>query len=420
VSLAAGTKPADADASPEAIEALNVNARYTIESVRLLGATMVHLSQPLRHELDQVVGGKLDHPRLDKLADRIKKELRVTDVAVKVSKGATPDRVNVDFEIKHSRRQDFDLDVARFLYNSKLGFTGEGSATTHFGENAFQFGLISDGDTLVERFSGIQVGYERDNVGTDRLRLRFNFASYHEQWGTATLTEVGPSMSPLDYTYRTRQSFSPVATFLLAEPLEWSFGADFARFQPAAGLAAFAGVPAKTESSNAVVSTLRYHRRWGSDQDLQHQDLGASYSIRAATHVLASDPVYERHLAEMRYLFRHDRSSVEIDFQAGLIVGDAPLFERFSAGNSAILRGWDKYELDPLGASHIVHGSIDYSLRGFLAFYDTGAVWNRAPERVQRQSVGVGYKAKDGFQLAVAFPVRAGRTEPVFYTGVSF
>jgi hypothetical protein len=420
--LAAGDK----EDPQQTIEALNVNARYTIESVHVLGAKMVRLSQPLRGELDQVVGQKLDHPRLDKIADQIKKELHVSDVTVKVEKGATPEHVKVDFEIKNSHKQNFDLNVARFLYNSKLGWTGEGRATTHIGGNAFSFGLVDDGDTLPERFAGIRAGFERDHVGTDRLRLRFDFASYHEQWNPATLAAAEPAVNPGDI-YRTRQSFSPVATLVLAEPLELSFGTDFARFRPPAG---YAGPSAKTESSNAVVSTLRYHWRWGSAPDgsvpggsgnaSDEQDFRASYSVRAGTHVLESDPAFARHLAEARYKYRRGHSTIEIGFLAGRISGNAPLFERFTAGNSVLLRGWNKFDLDPLGASHIVHGSLDYSWRGFLVFYDTGAVWDRAPEREQKQSLGAGYRAKDGFQLAMAFPVRAGRAIPVFYAGLNF
>ena len=40
-------------------------------------------------------------------------------------------------------------------------------------------------------------------------------------------------------------------------------------------------------------------------------------------------------------------------------------------------------------------------------------------DREQKQSVGVGFK-KEAFQLAVAFPVRAGRADPIFYAGMSF
>ena len=37
----------------------------------------------------------------------------------------------------------------------------------------------------------------------------------------------------------------------------------------------------------------------------------------------------------------------------------------------------------------------------------------------QKQSVGAGFK-KDGFQLAVAFPIRSVRVEPIFYAGLNF
>src|SRR5262249_10184756 len=154
----------------------------------------------------------------------------------------------------------------------------------------------------------------------DRLRLRFDFASYHEQWNRQTLAAA----DPIDI-YRTRQTFSPVATLVLAEPLQIEFGVSFSRFRP---------VPpaAKTESANAVVSTLRYHQRWGSDKDEQQQEASAEYSLRAATKVLETDSVYTRHAASARYRYRHDRSSLEIAFLTGLITGRAPLYERFVLG----------------------------------------------------------------------------------------
>ena len=65
-----------------------------------------------------------------------------------------------------------------------------------------------------------------------------------------------------------------------------------------------------------------------------------------------------------------------------------------------------KFDLDPTGGSHVVYGSVDYTYRLYQVFYDTGAVWDRPQEREQKQSVGVGFK-KEGFQLAVAFPMGA-------------
>jgi outer membrane protein assembly factor BamA len=391
---------------------LNVNSRYTVESVHIVvglhaaGSDNVKISTPLRSELDRMVGAKYDDSTLKKLADRISKELHASDVKIKAIRGTEPDHLIVNFEVK-THAQPFDLNVAKFLYHSKQGYSGDGSASTNVGGNTFTFGLLSDGDSLIERFAGIRAKFERKNVGTDRLQLRFEFDSYHEQWNQATLNEASPSE-----IYRDRQVFTPEATVILARPLELSFGVSFARFKPSA-------VGAKTESANAVVSTLRYHQRWGSAKDEQEQELKGSYGVRTATALLETDHVYTRHLADARYRFRHAHNTVEIGFLAGLLNGQAPLFERFVLGDSTTLRGWNKFELDPMGASHVVHGSIDYSFRFFQVFYDTGAVWDRTQDREQKQSLGTGFKV-DKFQLAVAFPLRAGHADPIFYAGMNF
>ena len=394
---------------------LNVNSRYTVENVHVSGEKLkLRISDPLRTDLDQMVGQKLDDSKIKRLAERIQTELAAVRVDVKVTRGNEPDHVIVNFEVAKSRRQDFDMNVTKFLYNSKEGWTGVGGVTTRVHGNAFSFGLLSDGDSSVERFAGIRAKYERPKVGTDRLKLTFEFDSYHEQWNRSTLLEA----SPLDI-YRTRQVFTPEATVVILPSLEWSFGVSFARLRvPVAG----ALTTSKTESSNAVVNTLRYHQRWGSEHDDQEQDIQASYDLSSGTGVLESDRIFTRHLARARYRFRHQRNHVEIAFLAGEINGAAPLYDRFVLGNSETLRGWNKFELDPLGGSHVIHGSIDYRYGIFQIFYDTGAVWDRAQDREQKQSVGVGVKGfkKECFQLAVAFPLRAGHAEPVFYAGMNF
>lgn len=401
-------EPPDQEAGPT-----NVNTRLIVESVQVSGRGSAKLSNPLRSDLDHVAGQNFDPPLLERLRDRIKQELRVPEVRMHVAKGDMPDHVIVNFEIGAEREKRFDLDLARFLYHSKQGWSGQGHATVNINENAFSFGMVSDGDRLSERYAGIQAGFERRHVGTDRLGLRFDFSSYHEQWNQATLLQAAP-----DDIYRTRTHFSPMATVVILEPLEVSFGVDFARYRLSLPVA-------KTESSNAVVTTLRYHQRWGSasgaprGNDEGEHDLRASYSVRAGTHFLESDPVFARHQAEVRYRFRRGRQDLSVGFLAGIISGRAPLFERFVLGNAETLRGWNKFDLDPLGASHVAHGSIDYSYRSFLVFYDTGAVWDRPEEREQKQSLGLGCK-KGGFQLAMAFPVKSGTVNPVFYAGMNF
>jgi outer membrane translocation and assembly module TamA len=152
---------------------------------------------------------------------------------------------------------------------------------------------------------------------------------------------------------------------------------------------------------------------------LQDQELEGSYSVDSATRLLQTDSDYTRQTAEAHYKFRRDRSHVEVSFMAGQILGQAPLFDRFVLGNASMLRGWSKFDLDPVGGSHVVYGSIEYSYRYWQVFYDTGAVWDTAAEREQKQSVGAGFK-KEAFQLAVAFPVGAPRVIPVFFAGMNF
>jgi outer membrane protein assembly factor BamA len=394
--------PSDDESGPT-----NVNTRMIVESVQISGEGSAKLSDPLRSELGQVAGKNFDQPLLERLTGRIKQELHTPDVRMHVVKGDMPDNVIVNFEIGAEHEKRFDLDLARFLYDSKQGWSGQGHATVNIHENAFSFGMVSDGDQLSERYAGIQAAFERKHIFTDRLQLRFDFSSYHEQWNDATLLEAPP-----DDIYRTRTQFSPMATFVILEPLVASFGVDFARYRLSLPVA-------KTESSNAVVSTLRYHQRWGSAQDRGEHDLRASYLERAGTHFLESDPVFARHEAEARYRFRRGHQDLSVGFLAGVISGQAPLFERFTLGNAETLRGWNKFDLDPLGGSHVALGSIDYVYRGFLAFYDTGAVWDRPDQREQKQSLGLGCK-KSGFQLAVAFPVKSGIVDPVFYAGMNF
>ena len=395
------------DEPPDQGGSTNVNTRFIVESVQVSGRGSAKLSDPLRTELDQVAGQNFDPPLLERLRDRIKQELHVPDVRMHVAKGGMPDHVIVNFEIGAEHEKRFDLDLARFLYHSKQGWSGQGHATVTINGNAFSFGMVSDGDRLNERYAGIQAGFERRHVGTDRLHLRFDFSSFHEQWNRATLLVAAP-----DDIYRTRTHFTPLATLVILDPLDLSFGVDFARYRLSLPVA-------KTESSNAVVTTLRYHQRWGSAKDEGEHDVRASYTLRAGTHVLESDPVFARHATEARYRFRRGHQDLAVGFLAGTISGRAPLFERFVLGNAETLRGWNKFDLDPLGASHMAHGSIDYSYHSFLVFYDTGAVWDRPEEREQKQSLGVGCR-KGGFQLAVAFPVKSGTVNPVFYAGMNF
>ena len=423
-SPADSTDPGDADDT-------NVNDKYLVESVKVVyqekkskkvvgGRQNPKLSTPLRQEIDGVVGQRFDLPLLRGIADQIKNELKVPNVDVDVSRGATRDHVVVQFLVGEQEKNGFDLDLQRFLYHSKQGWTGQGTATVRIHGNAFSFGLVSDADRLAERYAGIQAGYERQRVGTDRLDLRFDFFSYHQQWNLTSL-QLAQATNP-GAIYRTRQHFIPKATFYIAKDLALDFGVDFARYRIAVPSPVGFGASERTESSNAVVSTLRYHQRWDSDTSDISQELIANYGIRSGTGFLESDRIFTKHQTEVTYIVDGNGGNLKVTFLAGRIGGSAPVFEQFIMGNTELLRGWNKFDLAPLGASRAVHGSIDYSYHHFLVFYDTGALWTLPQQRVQRQSLGLGFTevGSSGFQMALAFPVRSGRAAPIFYVGMNF
>ena len=52
-------------------------------------------------------------------------------------------------------------------------------------------------------------------------------------------------------------------------------------------------------------------------------------------------------------------------------------------------------------------------------FYDTGAIWSPGQDATPRHSLGVGLR-KGVFALALAFPVKEGRIEPMFMVGMNY
>jgi len=300
--------------------------------------------------------------------------------------------------------------VTKFLYDSKQGWSGVGSVGFRVRQNSLAFGLASDGDTLNERFAGISARYENKHLGTDRVGLRFQFESYHEQWNQSTLDALAVHPDQTSDAYRTRQNFQPTATISLAKPLTLEIGMGFERFQnqyPAA----------HTEAANALITTLRYHERLADSE--YPQDVDAAYTLRAATRFLGSDYLYTSHLVGLHYRVAHGKHQLMEQVQAGSVSGRAPLSDRFVAGNSYYLRGWNKYDIDPIGGNHLVHNSVEYRYGPFQAFYDAGAVWDSGQPATLRHSLGVGFK-ESIFSLALAFPIKSGHVEPVVMVGMIY
>ena len=398
---------------------VNVNSRYTVESIDFSNHRHYRLSSALLEEMQELIGQHLNTDALNRLAGRVASEVRAHSVTFKLARGLTPDHVKVLLDVDR-RRGVFDISIPRFAYISKLGWTGAGEIGMTAGANKVSFGLKSDADSSVAREAGVQTKYERMAAGSDRIQLGFEFDSFHEQYSRATLAALDSTQaSSLGAgAYRSRMNFEPSATFVLAKPLTLTVGFSFEQLEPQV-------TAARTESANAVINTLRYHRRWeGSDTNQQEFDAG--YSLRAATRALGGNLAYTRHALTARYGYKHERQLVEVALVAGLIYGNSPLFERFVLGNSTTLRGWNKFDLDPLGGNRVVHGSVTYGYRIMRVFYDTGSVWDSGKTPEVKQSAGAGISTglrlfrKDAFLLAIAFPIRQGRVEPVFIAGMNF
>jgi outer membrane protein assembly factor BamA len=409
------------DPQPDQLEAtdLNINSRYTVESISFDGQHQYRLSTTAREEIHRLIGAKVSTEALNRLARRVRNELRATAVTFKLARGGEPNHVKVLLEVDR-RKSNFDLSIPTFSYNSRQGWTGVAEASTTMGANSFTAGVVTDGDTLAERFTGFKLRYDRLSLGTDRIRLGFEFDSYHELYDRATLIALDSNQSSSlgAGAYRSRMDFEPSATFVLATPLTLTVGFSFEQLGPQFSAA-------RSESANAVVNTLRYHRTW-ENSDATNQELDAGYNLRAATNLLSSDLNYIRHLVNVRYTLRHEHQLIDVTLMTGVIYGNAPLFERFILGDSETLRGWNKYDLDPLGGNRVVHGSVTYGYHIMRVFYDTGAVWDQGMSPEARQSTGVGITSglgifqKGALLLAVAFPIRQGRADPVFIAGMNY
>ncbi len=406
--LSAGTQDAD----------LNVNKRYTVDTVLVAGkgwTTNVadqqsdRLSTGLRRDLVALIGQKLNPSILDDLAARIKKEFSAREVSHHLLRADVPDHVRVQFEIKPSS-YNVDATVTKFVYNSNQGWNGAGGLGFTVHQNTFRFGLASDGDTLNERYAGISATYQNKHLGTDALGFQFQFEDYHEQWNRATLDALAAHPGETSGAYRSRQNFQPMATITLAKPLTLEVGVGFERLEnqyPASHI----------EGSNAFITGLHYHQR-ATDSEFP-QEIYANYTLRAATRMLQSDFLYTSHLAGLHYRVSHGKHQVMETVDFGAIGGRAPLSDRFVAGNTYLLRGWNKYDIDPIGGNRMAVNSVEYRYGPLQAFYDAGAVWEGGQAATIRHSVGIGIK-ESIFSLAVAFPIKAGHVEPIIMMGMIY
>ena len=388
----------------------NVNSKYTVESVEVVPRQFSHISTKLRRDMQRLVGEKVNTDLLQDLQKRLQREIQSGPVVQRIVRGTKPEYVRVVFEVGRKER-DFRLTLPRLVYHARQGWSGGVDGELRLDDNVFSAGVLSNGDELVERFSGVRASYERLSLGTGRAGFRFTFEDYHQQWNSATNSAYAAAVDSgrqAPDLYAHRRNIEPMVKVQLARPLTLEAGVSFETIDtkfPAA----------KSLTSGALKTTLRLSRHWESSEF--PSSLEAGYSLRAATRTLGSDFVYNRHTFYADYDLEHGPHNIRAGFQAGTLHGAAPMFERFELGDSRTLRGWNKCDIAPLGADKVVQGTIDYAFHGVDAFYDVGSVWSRQEAAKIRHSAGIGLRWK-GFFLAVAFPIRSGNVSPILMMAV--
>jgi hypothetical protein len=123
--------------------------------------------------------------------------------------------------------------------------------------------------------------------------------------------------------------------------------------------------------------------------DRSYQAVG-SYEVRTGARNIGSTFSFTRHTADHTSTVKSGNHKLMVSVMGGKITGNAPLFERITLGNSRTLRGWNKYDISPLGGNRAWHTSAAYEFSGVVGvFFDQGAIWDDGAARKTRRSVGL-------------------------------
>lgn len=388
---------------------INVNTRYEVERVAISGIADSRASRGLRDDMQALVGHKYDADAAERLARRLRGELGDRySVDVKIRRGQEAERVVVVFDVEKTRRQPFDVRFSPLLYTSRDNFSFALAPSVESHHNYFSFGLVSTANDLLERNIGEMLRYEHRRVGTDRVQIGLEYDYFHPSFEgeTEAALALAPSVPGI---YRTREVFAPSVSVLPVPELKLTFGATFQTLSMQYPVL-------HDQAAHAFTFTAQYRREVRPRHGARHA-IALEYALRDATTSLESDFLYRRHWAGGDYRLRVGRQSLGVHGQVGSISGQAPLFERFSLGSATTLRGWDKFDVAPLGGTRLAYGSLDYQYRPFEVFYDVGRVWDAGRSADVRHSVGVGLVCGNGFFASVGVPLRYHGVKPTFMFG---
>lgn len=390
----------------------DVNARYIVETVEVEGIDESRLGQELRDALHAVVGTRLTRKTAEQLIARVRDQLPGYDVTRRMSRGSERGRLRMTVLVRPGesmRWLHFTRNRSKFLFHGEQGWSGVLDLTIGTRDwRVTPMFAMSNADDLVEEYSGYGVRVEGRNVGSEEVGFSLELSTFEAGWRDATRAAL--AATPTALAYRTRSSVSPLLRVALSPSLHLAGGVSITQLTPDDSGAA-------SEAANTYVLGAAYDREWS--RGAVRHDLTASADVRAASKTLQSDFDYTRYVSRAMYRARWGRNALLASAMGGGITGQAPLFERFTLGDSATLRGWDKFDIAPLGGNRVGHASVEYRHRGVALFLEGGSVWQARDEARMRFSTGLGYH-RDGFFATLGIPLNTSDVRTTFMIGVRF
>lgn len=390
----------------------NINARYAVEGVEIAGVPESDVSQALRDRLQSLVGRPLDTQAADEMSDSLRAELPGHEVKRRIARGTARGQIRVVFEITTIEIPwiRFTPSRSKIVYHEVQHWSVVTDIPIGNRDHRFGLGLVwANNDDLIEEYSGFRLKVESRKLGTERLGASMEFSRFNQTWQDATLAALALDAS-IPEAYRTRLTVDPTVTFAFTPNVRVSGGASIS------DLESLSASP-NSQMANAWVAGVGGDQQW-LDSGNDHRVEGG-YQLRAAAGALGSDLVYKRHTGQARYAYKRGRSAILAGLSLGYITGQAPLFERFTLGDSSTLRGWNKFDLAPAGGDRMWHQSLEYRYRAGAVFLDAGSVWNPGTANQARLSAGFGLHT-DHLFLTAGFPLNADGKGVMFMAGVRF
>jgi Omp85 superfamily domain len=392
----------------------NINRHYIVEQADISGVPEAELTQEMRDDLRAVVGQRLDSEEADRLQQRIERELTRYDVSRRIQRGSERGRILLVYEARKKEPPPwlrFEPLRSNVVYHSEHGWGSY--LDLAMGHRSIRFTplfAINDSEDLIEEDSGYGLRFETTKLGTRRLGASLEWSKFDQDWRGPTIDAIA-SRPELPALYSERSTITPLVKFAFTPDLSLVAGVSITELEP------LDAAVTESQMANAAVASIGYARRWERDgSDAKHR-VEASFGVRAGSRELESDLAYTRYFGQGLYRYDFGRHHVQVAGMAGGITGQAPLFERFTLGDSSKLRGWDEYEIAPAGGDRVFYATVEYRYTGVALFLDVGSVWDANTERRVRTSAGFGFNAGPAF-FTVGFPLNTDNLTAIFTVGL--